>query len=75
MSWNGKPHINLSDIQARLASNRERLQKNRSPTKNPSKSYLRRQRKLQAKAKSEVKAEAKLRLRPMLKFLRVEKLQ
>ena len=27
MSWNGKPRINLSDMQARLESNRERLQK------------------------------------------------
>ena len=58
MSGNDKPCINLSDMQARLARNREMLQKNCSPTKNPSKSYLRRQRKLQANAKSEDEAEA-----------------
>ena len=60
MPWNDKPRVSLSDMQARLASNREMLQKNCSPTKNPSKSYSRRQRKLQANAKSEDKAEAKI---------------
>ena len=60
MSWNGKPRISLSDMQAMLASNREMLQKNSSPTKTPSKSYLRRQRKLQANAKFEDEAEAKI---------------
>ena len=58
MSGNDKPRINLSDMQARLASNREMLQKSCSPTKSPSKSYSRRQRKLQANAKSEDEAEA-----------------
>ena len=47
-------------MQARLASNRELLQKNSSPTKTPSKSYLRRQRKLQANSKFEDEAEAKI---------------
>ena len=51
------PRISLSDMQARLASNREMLQKNSSPTKTPSKSYLRKQRKLKANAKSEDEAE------------------
>ena len=74
MSWNDKPRISLSDMQARLASNREMLQKNSSPTKTPSKSYLRRQRKLQANAKFEDEV-PKLMLRPMLKFLRIQKLQ
>ena len=60
MSWNDKPRISLSDMQARLASNREMLQKNSSPTKTPSKSYLRKQRKLKANAKSEDEAEAKI---------------
>ena len=60
MSWNGKPCISLSDMQARLASNREMLQKNSSPTKTPSKSYLRRQQKLQANAKSEDEVKAKI---------------
>ena len=60
MSWNGKPRISLSDMQAMLASNREMLQKNSSPTKTPSKSYLRRQQKLQANAKFEDEAEAKI---------------
>ena len=60
MSWNGKPRISLSDMQAMLASNRERLQKSSSPTKTPSKSYLRKQRKLKANAKSEDEAEAKI---------------
>ena len=36
------------------------LQKNSSPTKTPSKSYLRKQRKLKANAKSEDEAEAKI---------------
>ena len=62
MSWNDKPRINLSDMQARLASNREMLQKNSSPTKTPSKSYLRKQRKLKANAKSEDEAEAKIEI-------------
>ena len=60
MSWNDKPHINLSDMHTGLASNREILQKNCSPTKTPSKSYLRRQQKLQANAKFEDEAEAKI---------------
>ena len=60
MSWNGKPRISLSDMQAMLASNREMLQKNSSPTKTPSKSYSRRQQKLQANAKFEDEAEAKI---------------
>ena len=60
MPGNDKPRISLSDMQARLASNRELLQKNSSPTKTPSKSYLRRQRKLQANAKFEDEAEAKI---------------
>ena len=55
MSGNDKPRINLSDMFAR---NREMLQKNCSPTKNPSESYLRRQQRLQANAKSEDEAEA-----------------
>ena len=59
MSGNDKPRINLSDMQARLASNREMLQKSCSPTKSPSKSYSRRQRKLHANAKSGDEAEAK----------------
>ena len=59
MPGNDKPRISLSDMQARLASNREMLQKNCSPTKNPSKSYLQQQ-KLQANAKSEDEAEAKI---------------
>ena len=60
MPWNDKPRISLSDMQARLASNREMLQKNSSPTKTPSKSYLRKQRKLKANAKSEDEAEANI---------------
>ena len=68
MSWNDKPRINLSDMQARLASNREMLQKNCSPTKNPSKSYLRRQKKLQANTKSEDEAEAKIEIEANAEF-------
>ena len=60
MPWNDKPRISLSDMQARLASNREMLQKNSSPTKTPSKSYLRRPQKLQVNDKSEYEAEAKI---------------
>ena len=60
MSGNDKPRISLSDMQAMLASNRELLQKNSSPTKTPSKSYLRRQQNLQANAKFEDEAEAKI---------------
>ena len=74
MPGNDKPRISLSDMQARLASNREMLQKNCSPTKSPSKSYLRRQQNLQANAKFEGEV-PKLMLRPMLKFLRIQKLQ
>ena len=49
MSGNDKPRINLLDMQARLARNRDMLQKNCSPTKKSFKKLFKKTMKITSK--------------------------